>query len=124
MPAAPSIHHILLSCAAVSGMAGLNTAFKDRFGHDLKWSECYRTYDTQVAYEVRFGNLAATPGYSNHGLLQRQGCDVNATPATYGFDSTRGRWIEANAGRYGFDRPSWADEDGRKPEFWHYEFVG
>ncbi len=124
MPSAPSIYHILLSCSAVSGMSGLNRAFRARFGHDLKWGECYRTYDTQVSYKRWFGTRAATPGYSNHGKTSRQACDINGSTATYGFDSTRGKWIEANAGRYGFDRPSWADRNGLKPEFWHYEFVG
>ncbi len=124
MPSAASIYHILLSCSAVSGMSGLNSAFRARFGHDLKWGECYRTYDTQLSYKRWFGDRAATPGYSNHGQTSRQACDVNGSVATYGFDSTRGKWIEAYAGRYGFDRPSWADENGLKPEFWHYEFVG
>lgn len=117
----PGHRHILLSCTASSDMSRLNAAFREHFGHDLEWDECYRTYDTQVSYRDWFGTKAATPGYSNHGNITGQACDVRESGSRYGFGTARERWLEANSQRYGFDRPSWADQGGRNPEYWHYE---
>lgn len=116
-----SRRHILLACNASSDMDRLNAAFRERFGHDPEWDECYRTYDTQVSYRSWFGTKAATPGYSNHGNINGQACDLVESESRYGFGTTRERWMEANSKKYGFDRPSWADKDGRNPEYWHYE---
>lgn len=117
----PGHRHILLACTASSDMNRLNAAFREHFGHDLEWDECYRTYDTQVSYRSWFGTKAAKPGYSNHGNISGQACDVRESGSRYGFGTEREQWLETNAHRYNFDRPSWADQGGRNPEYWHYE---
>jgi hypothetical protein len=32
--------------------------------------------------------------------------------------------MKANAGRFGFFHPAWAEPGGGKPEAWHWEYSG
>ncbi|WP_374929491.1 SH3 domain-containing protein [Kytococcus sedentarius] len=116
--------HVLLACDAVSPLKGLNRAYKARFNEDLPWDECYRTYDTQVAYRRAFGSKAAVPGYSNHGSVNRPACDVPEDARRFGFGTARHTWLLANGPRYGWVHPSWAKPWGKNPEYWHFEYAG
>lgn len=117
-----SAAHLLTACRSVRPLERLNRAYRARFGENLRWDECYRTYDTQVAYRRAFGRKAATPGTSNHGTLTRATCDLPENRRTFGFGTTRHRWLVANGARYGWVQPAWARRDGRKPEYWHFEY--
>ncbi|TAL13012.1 MAG: peptidase M15, partial [Frankiales bacterium] len=40
------------------------------------------------------------------------------------FGSSTYRWLKANAPRFGWVHPAWAEPGGSLPEPWHWEFVG
>lgn len=79
----------------------------------------YRSYEQQAGlWNGGKNGMAAPPGKSNHGwgiAIDFTGADWN-TPVY--------KWLVANAGKFGFAHPSWAQADGSKPEPWHWEYVG
>lgn len=80
----------------------------------------YRSYEDQVTLSTGMG---ATPGKSNHGW----GLAIDITALTTGsvddeFQSAEYTWLMANAGRFGWGHPSWAQQGGSKEEPWHWEF--
>lgn len=97
----------------------------------------YRSYDTQVAVynnEVKdYGQAvadseSARPGYSEHqtGLamdLGSGGCSITDCFA----DTPGGKWVTANAYRYGFILrypAGTTDITGYRTEAWHFRYVG
>ncbi len=83
-------------------------------------TDSYRSYAAQVDVFRRKPDLAAVPGTSNHGW----GIAIDFGCGAERFDSDAYRWLKANAGRFGFAHPTWAEPDGSKPEPWHWEYVG
>lgn len=98
----------------------MRQAFATRFGKSLVVTDGYRDYDEQVRLKKKLGYLAGTPGTSNHGwgLALDLGSGVNT------FGSAEHNWMKANAGRFGFYHPGWAQITGKKPEAWHWETSG
>jgi hypothetical protein len=89
-------------------------------GSPLCVTDSYRSYSEQVAvYESKPG-LAAVPGTREHGWGQAVdfcgGVERAGSPA---YD-----WMKANAGRFGWFHPDWAEPSGSRPEAWHWEFAG
>jgi D-alanyl-D-alanine carboxypeptidase len=80
----------------------------------------YRTYNRQVSLKAEKPKLAARPGSSNHGW--GLAFDWN-TGRQDGFESDTYRWMLENAPNYGFHNPLWARKDGKKPEWWHFEYI-
>ena len=117
VPTAPSL---LLECHAAAAFDQLNTAFRAVFGQDIGITDGYRSYEEQVACRAEKGSLCADPGTSNHGWAKAVDigacCGVN-TGSGAAFD-----WLTANAARFGWVHPAWAQPDGAKPEPWHWEF--
>ncbi|MGA4668440.1 peptidoglycan-binding protein [Propionibacteriaceae bacterium Y1923] len=106
-----------LSTYCINDFKAMNAAFKTRFGKNLPISgsmSAYRTYDQQVylynLYLSGKGNLAARPGTSNHGW----GLAVDVSVSPYG--STMYNWLNANAGKWGFD-----DDVSGEPWHWAYK---
>jgi LAS superfamily LD-carboxypeptidase LdcB len=89
-------------------------------GSPLCVTDSYRSYAEQVDVYQRKPGLAAVPGTSNHGW--GQAVDFCGGIQTAG--SAAYRWMEANAGRFGWVHPEWARPAGSKPEAWHWEFQG
>lgn len=87
-------------------------------GVDLKLTDSYRTYSQQVSVRKRKGHLVATakPGTSVHGWGRAVDADVN-DPETLA-------WLRANASRYGWVNPAWAQKGGKSHEPWHWEYQG
>ncbi len=83
-------------------------------------TDSYRSYAAQVDVFQRKPDLAAVPGTSNHGW----GIAIDFACGAESFDSPGYAWLKANAGRFGFAHPTWAEPDGSRPEPWHWEFVG
>lgn len=110
---------MVLRCDAEKAFEKLNTAYRDRFGTDLVISSAYRDYATQVLLKQQKGDMAATPGRSNHGW--GLAVDIGGLG---GEGSERHQWLRANAPAYGWQHPSWARSTGSLPEPWHWEFVG
>lgn len=95
----------------------LSAAFLAHFGKALGVTDAYRDYDEQVAVKKVKKSFAATPGYSLHGwgIALDLGSRVNiATSAEH-------RWMQANAARFGWVNPAWAQTSKLEP--WHWEFV-
>jgi LAS superfamily LD-carboxypeptidase LdcB len=63
--------------------------------------------------------LAATPGKSNHGW----GLAVDLGDGIQNFGTPQHEWIRANASRYGWVLPAWAQENGSRPGPWHFEYM-
>ncbi len=83
-------------------------------------TDSYRDYGAQVSVYRRKPGLAAVPGTSNHGL----GIALDLGCGAERFGSDTYLWLKANAPRFGWVHPSWAEPGGGKPEPWHWEFVG
>lgn len=114
---------------AAAALVALNDAFKAEFGYNLPINDAYRDYDGQVDAQQywcarRACQNAADPGTSNHGWALA--VDIGTqSHATIGYDSATYRWLKANAGRFGWVHPDWAEPGGSGPdEAWHWEFYG
>lgn len=110
----------VLRCDANARLVPLNASFRAKFGKDLRISDAYRDYAAQVRVKNDKGDLAATPGRSNHGwglAVDISGLESQGT-AEY-------LWLRTNAPVFGWSHPSWAREGGSGPiEVWHWEYVG
>lgn len=109
-----------LAVELVPQTAALRAAFAARFGKPLVVTDAYRTYEEQVRLKQDKGSYAATPGTSNHGWGRAidfgSGVNVEGSPEY--------RWMKANAPRFGWRHPLWAED--RNPangqqEPWHWE---
>jgi hypothetical protein len=89
-------------------------------GAPLCVTDSYRSYSEQVALYRRKPRLAATPGTSNHGW----GIAVDLCGGVERFGSDAYQWMKANAPRFGWVHPAWAEPGGSRPEAWHWEFAG
>ena len=98
----------------------LNEAYRAQFGTDIGISSSYRTFAGQVQSRARHGRWAAPPGTSNHGW----GVAVDLTGGINRFGTPQHRWMRENAPAFGWILPDWAQERGRLPEPWHWEFWG
>lgn len=108
-----------LRCDAARSYVVLAAAYKAHFGTDLQITDSYRTYESQVVTKANKGGLAATPGTSKHGW----GLAVDLGGGIEAFGSVQHEWMRANAEKYGFYHPSWAETTGSKPEAWHWEYI-
>ncbi|GAA3845244.1 hypothetical protein KACC15558_29540 [Brevibacterium ammoniilyticum] len=101
--------HKLRSDAAVA-FAEMNAAFKKDTGKDIGITDSYRDMAGQVSVAARKPGFAARPGTSNHGW----GLALDLDTSNYD-------WLEANAGKYGWENPDWAKANAY--ELWHWEYV-
>ncbi|NMM17234.1 MAG: peptidase M15, partial [Cellulomonas sp.] len=109
-----------LRCDAAAALSQLNDAFRARFGEPLSMDLTYRSYDEQVRIAAYYGDVAAKPGTSSHGL--GTALDVQEWPGVYGFGTERYAWLVNNAPTYDWFAPSRVRETGAYPEYWHYEY--
>jgi cell wall-associated NlpC family hydrolase len=107
-----------LRCDAAASYAALSDAFAAAFGTPLCITDSYRDYGAQVAAYRAKPRLAAWPGTSNHGWALAVdlcgGINIAYSP--------QWTWMQANAGRFGFLNPPWAQPGAEKPEPWHWEY--
>jgi hypothetical protein len=109
----------LLRPDAADALIALNNQYLSEFGTNLTITDTYRSLAEQYAVKEDKGDLAATPGYSNHGW--GLAIDVGGMGA---HNTTTYRWMTANGPRYGWSNPAWAQAGGSKPEAWHWEYAG
>lgn len=93
---------------------------RENGGTYLCVTDSYRDYGAQVDVFRRKPNLAATPGRSQHGW----GLAVDFCGGIQRFGSPSHEWMKANAARFGWVHPDWAEPDGSRPEPWHWEYRG
>lgn len=103
---------------AAEQLERLDSAYRARFGHHLQIRDSYRSYASQVSVKASRGYLAAVPGYSDHGW----GIAVDLNGGVEERSSAQHQWLVANAAKFGWHNPDWAQADGRKPEAWHWEY--
>ena len=85
---------------------------------------CYRSFEMQEWWRdfyCFFGDcgFAAVPGTSVHGWGRAVDFEDGGGKLT--FDSAGYQWLKANAARFGFVHPAWAEPGGSSPEPWHWE---
>jgi len=110
----------------------LNTAFKDKFGHNLELVDTYRSYDQQVATKKWWedqgkGYMAATPGRSNHGwglAIDFGDQDSSTSSVALKFTDEEYGWLIERAHDYGWVNPDWAHDGVGSEEAWHWEYIG
>jgi LAS superfamily LD-carboxypeptidase LdcB len=107
-----------LRCDAAAELEDLNGAFRAAFGRNLDVTDGYRSYGEQLSVAATKGGLAAVPGTSNHGWGQA----VDLSGGIQSFGTAEHAWMVANAGKYGWKLPAWAQAGGSKPEAWHWEY--
>jgi LAS superfamily LD-carboxypeptidase LdcB len=112
---------VLVRCDAAADLERLNAAFRERFGHDISISDSYRDYAGQVLARDTRGDLAATPGTSNHG--RGLAIDLDGFGDLGQFDRPYYVWMSAHAADYGWLHPTYMDPGGTGPlEPWHWEY--
>ena len=102
---------------AATAMEEMNKAYKADNGSDLIINDAYREYDRQVKLREQLGSTAGVPGTSNHGWGLAADIEVGA------FGSSTYNWLKANAHKYGYVHPAWAEPGGSNPEQWHWEYA-
>jgi hypothetical protein len=98
----------------------MSQAYAGRFGTAICLTDSYRSYAAQVSVYARKPGLAAVPGTSNHGW----GTAVDLCGGIQSFSSAQHRWMSENSALYGWFHPGWAQQNGSKPEPWHWEYGG
>ncbi|NEK60357.1 D-alanyl-D-alanine carboxypeptidase [Geodermatophilus sabuli] len=109
-----------LRCDAAAAHRALSTAYAGVFGTPLCTTDSYRTYAAQVRLYGEKPALAAVPGTSEHGW----GLAVDLCGGVESFGTPQYAWMAANAARFGFVHPSWADPGHGREEPWHWEYAG
>ena len=106
-------------------MIELNRRYKEQFGNDIFFTNCYRDVpEQQRAWDNEPAGYAARPGTSNHGWALAVDIRASRTKKmTYG--STEYKWLMENAYKVGWVNPPSMREGGKGPhEPWHWEYAG
>jgi cell wall-associated NlpC family hydrolase len=109
-----------LRCDAAAAWRAMAAAYAADFGSELCITDSYRTYAGQVRLYAQKPALAAVPGTSNHGW----GLATDLCGGIQSFGTPQYRWMVANAGRFGWLHPEWADPGNGREEPWHWEYAG
>ena len=110
----------VLRCDAAAAYRAMSAAFAAAFGSPICITDSYRTYSSQVRLYGQKPTLAAVPGTSNHGW----GLAVDLCGGIEHYDTAPYTWMKANAGRFGFLHPDWAEPGNGREEPWHWEYAG
>ncbi|MGY1652744.1 NlpC/P60 family protein [Geodermatophilus sp. SYSU D01119] len=109
-----------LRCDAAAAWRAMSAAYAAAFGRPVCITDSYRTYASQVRLYGEKPALAAVPGTSNHGW----GLAVDLCGGIDTFGTPQYAWMVANAGRFGWLHPTWADPGNGREEPWHWEYAG
>ena len=110
----------VLRADAAAAFDALSHEYAAQFASPICVTDSYRSYDAQVAVKILKPALAAAPGSSNHGW----GVAVDLCDGIERFGTPAHAWMLANAMRFGWFHPAWAEPTGSKPEPWHWEYAG
>jgi cell wall-associated NlpC family hydrolase len=109
-----------LRCDAAAAYRAMSAAYAAAFGSPICITDSYRTYGSQVRLYGQKPTLAAVPGTSNHGW----GLAVDLCGGIENYGTAPYNWLKANAGRFGFLHPDWAEPGNGREEPWHWEYAG
>jgi cell wall-associated NlpC family hydrolase len=110
----------VLRCDAAAAYRAMSSAYASAFGSPICITDSYRTYAGQVRLYGQKPTLAAVPGTSNHGW----GLAVDLCGGIESYGTAAYTWMKANAGRFGFLHPDWAEPGNGREEPWHWEYAG
>ncbi|MCU1669915.1 MAG: peptidase and DD-carboxypeptidase VanY/endolysin [Blastococcus sp.] len=110
----------LLRCDAAAAYRAMSAAYAGAFGSPLCITDSYRSYGVQVRLFGEKPRLAAVPGTSNHGW----GLAVDLCGGIDRYGTAQYEWMKANAGRFGYLHPDWAEPGHGREEPWHWEYAG
>jgi hypothetical protein len=108
-----------LRCDAAAAWRAMSAAYRSAYGTPMCITDSYRGYASQVRLYGEKPALAAIPGTSNHGW----GLAVDLCGGIDSYGSAQYAWMTANAGRFGFVHPTWADPGNGREEPWHWEYA-
>lgn len=110
-----------LRCDAAAALDRLDAAFHaDRGGHLVVVSS-YRDLADQVEVKAQRGDLASTPGSSNHG--RGIAVDLAGVGAVGDYTEPTYLWLTTHAASFGWVHPAAMAPGGDgPPEPWHWEF--
>jgi cell wall-associated NlpC family hydrolase len=109
-----------LRCDAAAAYRAMSAAFAVAFGSPICITDSYRSYASQVRLYGEKPTLAAIPGTSNHGW----GLAVDLCGGIEHYGTAQYAWMKANAGRFGYLHPDWAEPGNGREEPWHWEYAG
>ena len=109
-----------LRCDAAAAYRAMSAAFAVAFGSPICITDSYRSYASQVRLYGEKPTLAAIPGTSNHGW----GLAVDLCGGMEHYGTAQYAWMKANAGRFGYLHPDWAEPGNGREEPWHWEYAG
>jgi hypothetical protein len=113
----------LLRCDAAAAWDAMSAAFEADTGTPICITDSYRSLAMQVRLRAEKPILAAIPGTSNHGwALAVDLCEFGRTGM--GYATPTYEWLKANAARFGWVHPAWAEPGRGQEEPWHWEYVG
>lgn len=121
--AATAIRQLIAGAAAVGLKTGVNSGYRSYASQRTLYNQDVQQYGQKVA-----DNLVARPGFSEHQL--GLAADLTGAPCTNSSCTTTtatGRWIAANAWRYGYILSNAVGKTavtGWQPEPWHVRYVG
>lgn len=118
--ALPGAEDERLRADAALAFVRLAAAYQAAWGEPICLTDGYRTLGEQQQLRRIKPRLAARPGSSEHGW----GLAVDLSCGVQSFRSERHAWMVANAGKYGWFLPEWAQRGGARPEPWHWEYSG
>ncbi|MGY1854850.1 NlpC/P60 family protein [Modestobacter sp. SYSU DS0290] len=107
-----------LRCDAAAAYSAMSAAYQATFGAPLCITDSYRSLGAQIDAHHRKPRITAVPGTSNHGWALA----VDLCGGINVFGTVQTAWMQANAGRWGWVHPDWAQADGSNPEPWHWEY--
>ena len=110
----------LLVYAAAGAFNQMSQAYAATFGRPICVTDSYRSLAMQIDVHQRKPNMTAIPGTSNHGW----GKAVDLCDGVNDFGTVTYDWMKANAARFGWFHPSWAEPGTSRPEPWHWEYSG
>jgi cell wall-associated NlpC family hydrolase len=108
-----------LRCDAAAAWRAMSASYQSAFGTPLCITDSYRGYASQVRLYGQKPTLAAVPGTSNHGW----GLAVDLCGGIDSYGTAQYAWMVANASRFGFVHPTWADPGNGREEPWHWEYA-
>jgi len=138
-PDVPYVNHQPLRREAAAALVALFAAAHSEAGLRLSVQSAYRSYDMQLrVYNqdvAAHGGTYADTDTARSGTSEHQtglAVDISAVPASCSLDACfgttpQGRWLAANAWRFGFLLRYQADKvavTGYTYEPWHFRYVG
>lgn len=110
----------VLRADAAAAFNQLTDAYRAARGAPICVTDAYRNYATQVELYRTKPSLAAVPGTSNHGW----GIAVDLCGGIQDYGTSAYTWMKANAPRFGWVHPAWAEPGSSREEPWHWEYTG